>query len=136
MSRTAAIIVESQDYYRENKKRIWLLGIIILIFAVIFSVGFITKTVTASRNRERVKLVTSIEIQKGDTLWAIASEHMSDEYDNVKDYIDEIKLSNGLVSDEIHTGNFLILPYYEDSEYKEDSAYKEGVIYQDNFASK
>ncbi len=117
MSRTAAIIVESQDYYRENKKRIWLLGIIILIFAVIFSVGFITKTVTASRNRERVKLVTSIEIQKGDTLWGIASEHMSDEYDSVKDYIDEIKVSNGLFSDEIHTGNFLILPYYEDLVY-------------------
>ena len=115
MNRAATIIVESQSYYQENKKRIWTLGIIILLCAVIFSVGFITKTVTASRNNERIKLVTSIEVQKGDTLWEIASIYMSDEYDNLNDYIHEIKLSNGMTSDEIHTGNFLILPYYEDA---------------------
>ena len=115
MSRTETIIMESQSYYQENKKRIWTLGIIILLFAVIFSVGFITKTVTASRNNDRVKLVTSIEIKKGDTLWEIASTYMSDEYDDLNDYIHEIKLSNGMTSDEIHSGNFIILPYYEDS---------------------
>ncbi|MDF2512430.1 MAG: hypothetical protein K0S04_2296 [Herbinix sp.] len=115
MSRTETIIMESQSYYQENKKRIWTLGVIILLFAVIFSVGFITKTVTASRNNDRVKLVTSIEIQKGDTLWEIASAYMSDEYDNLNDYIHEIKMSNGMTSDEIHTGNFIVLPYYEDA---------------------
>jgi ABC-type microcin C transport system permease subunit YejE len=115
MNRASAIIMESQSYYQENKKRVWTLGIIILLFAVIFSVGFITKTVTASRNNDRVKLVTCIEIQKGDTLWEIASTYMSDEYDNLNEYIHEIKMSNGMTSDEIHTGNFIILPYYEDT---------------------
>ncbi len=115
MSRAAAIIMEGQNYYQENKKRIWTLGIVILLLAVIFSVGFITKTVTASRSNERIKLVTSIEIQKGDTLWEIASAYMSEEYDDLNDYIYEIKRSNGMTSDDIHTGNFLILPYYEDA---------------------
>lgn len=115
MNRAAVIIMEGQSYYQENKKRVWTIGIIILMIAMIFSVVFITKTVTASRNNNRIKLVTSIEIEKGDTLWEIASAYMSEEYDDLHDYIHEIKLSNGMTSDEIHTGNFLILPYYADA---------------------
>jgi cell division protein YceG involved in septum cleavage len=107
--------MESQNYYQANKKRIWIFGIAILFLAAILSVGFITKTVSAQRTGERVKHVTSIEIQKGDTLWSIASEFYSDEYDDLNEYIEEIKCSNGMASDEIHTGNYIIVPYFADA---------------------
>lgn len=115
MNRTTNFIEEGQVYYEANKKRIWILGGIILFILVLFSVGFITKTVTAQRNSERAKLVTSIEVKKGDTLWSIASVFMSEEYDNINEFIEEIKDSNGMATDKIHAGNYIIIPYYADA---------------------
>ena len=115
MNRTADIWMEGQNYYQLNRKRIWIVGVAILLLLLIFSIGFITKTVTAFREGERVKLVTSIEVKNGDTLWGIAAEFMSDEYDDLNQYIEEIKDSNGMASDDIHTGNYIIVPYYADA---------------------
>ena len=56
---------------------------------------------------------TSIEIQPGDTLWSIAEEYMCSEYDDVNDYIKDIKKVNGLHRDTIHAGNYLMVPYYK-----------------------
>lgn len=110
-----AIIMEGKNYYQYNRKRVWIAGIVVLSLFILLSVCCFTKTVTAERNGERVKLVTSVEIKKGDTLWSIASEYMSDEYDDINEYINEIKQSNGMTSDKIHTGNYIIIPYYADT---------------------
>lgn len=56
---------------------------------------------------------TSIKIESGDTLWTIAEEYMCSEYDDVNDYIKDVKEINGLYSDVIHAGNYLMVPYYE-----------------------
>ena len=66
----------------------------------------------------RVKYYTSIKIQKGDTLWSIAEEYMTQEYENTRDYIDEIIRLNHLSSDKIHYGKFLVVPYYDIYESK------------------
>lgn len=115
MNRTVDMMMERNNYYQMNKKRLWIVGIVVLFVLIIFSAYFFSKTVTAQRNTERTKLVTSVEIKKGDTLWSIATEYMSDEYDNQLEYIDEIKECNGLVSDTIHTGNYIIVPYFADA---------------------
>jgi hypothetical protein len=107
--------MDGSRYYQLNKKRIWRFGIAVLLMVVLFSVFFITKTVTAQRAVDRTKLVTSIEVKKGDTLWSIASVYFTEEYDDLNEYIDEIKDSNGMVSDEIHTGNYIIVPYFADA---------------------
>lgn len=100
---------------RLSKRRFWLIGSMILIAVIIFSLYFFSKTVTAQRDADRVKLVTSIEIKKGDTLWSIAQSYITDEYDDVNEYVNEIKVSNGLYSDTIHAGNYIIVPYYADA---------------------
>ncbi len=118
MNRAADYILEGSRYYHLNKKRIWRYGIAVLLLVIIFSVFFITKTVTAQRAADRMKLVTTIEVKKGDTLWDIASVYFTEEYDDLNEYIEEIKDSNGMVSDEIHAGNYIIIPYYaDDSEH-------------------
>jgi len=98
-----------------NKKRTVIIGIVALFVLIIFSAYFFSKTVTAERNTERTKLVTSVEIKKGDTLWSIASDYMTDEYDDLIEYIEEIKDSNGMISDTIHIGNYIIIPYFADA---------------------
>lgn len=100
-----------------NRKRIRWIAVTILFFAMIFTLVLATKRVVAKREGNRVKNVISVQVQKGDTLWSIASRHMSDEYDDLNDYIAEIMISNGLSSDKIHAGNYIIVPYYSDSIY-------------------
>lgn len=115
MNRTTYMMTEGQNYYENNKKRIWIVGIMLLIILLFISIGFITKTVTAKSQSdgERVKLVTSVEVQKGDSLWSIASDYYKKGYSDINDYIKEIKATNGLSDDDIHAGNFIVVPYYE-----------------------
>ena len=115
MNRAADCIMDGSRYYHLNKKRIWKFAIAVLLLVVVFSVFFITKTVTAQRSMDRMKLVTTIEVKKGDTLWSIASDYFTDEYNDMNEYIDEIKDSNRMVSDEIHAGNYIIVPYFTDA---------------------
>ena len=112
------MITQRYDNFRFTKKRAWLAGFMLLIILIMFSALFFCKTVTAQRNVNRVKTVISIEVKKGDTLWSIASRYYSDEYDSMNTYIDEIRDCNGLSSDTIHSGNYIIVPYYEDESSK------------------
>ena len=68
---------------------------------------------SASEHGERQKVITSIEIKSGDTLWDIASEYYSDEFDNMNDYIKEIREVNNMPTDKIIPGNYIIVPYYK-----------------------
>ncbi len=118
MNRTTYRMAEGQHYYVANKKRIWSMAIALLIILLLISVGFIAKTVTAQSNKESIKLVTSVEVKSGDTLWGIASDYFSDNYSDMNAYIKEIKSANGLTSDDIHAGNYIIVPYYKSSTSK------------------
>lgn len=97
-----------------NTKKL-LIGIITFLLVLIVSLFIFSKTVTAERDTDRVKIVASIEIKKGDTLWTIAEDYMTDDYDDINEYILEIKNSNGLSTDTIHAGHYLIVPYYVDA---------------------
>ena len=95
-----------------DKNRTMILIGMILVFSIILSLSIITTKVTAERALEREKTVTSVKIEKGDSLWSIASHYFTDEYKDMNVYIEEIKLSNGLTSDTIHEGRYIIVPYY------------------------
>lgn len=95
-----------------RKIRWFAIGLLFLI--MIFTIILATKSVTAKREGLRVKNVASVEIQKGDTLWSIASRYMTDDYNDINEYIAEIMESNRLTSDKIQAGNYIIVPYYTD----------------------
>ena len=58
------------------------------------------------------KYYTSIEVQSGDTLWSIASDHITEEYCDMNAYIDEVCSINKISQNEIHAGQYLTIPYY------------------------
>lgn len=62
----------------------------------------------------RTKRFKSIEIQKGDTLWSIAEEYMTEEYPSVYSYIEDVKEMNGFTGDTIYEGCYLVVPIYVD----------------------
>lgn len=70
------------------------------------------KTVASASTMKAEKYVKSIQIEAGDTLWGIAKENITKEYNSIEEYIEEIMNSNGLTSDLIHEGQYLIVPYY------------------------
>lgn len=122
LSRDGVVKYNSNQNIREiimKQRKVLISGIVFVVAAVltsiILSITLISTTVTAQRQEgAREKRITSIQIQKGDTLWSIASSNITEEYDDVNDYIKEIKQTNQLQSDIIHEGKFIILPYYAD----------------------
>ncbi|CUH92506.1 cell division suppressor protein YneA [Herbinix luporum] len=99
---------------RRMKKSIKWIGLSVLIIIILLTAIFTGKTATAKNERHRVKQVASVQIQKGDSLWTIASRYMTEEYKDINDYIEDIMICNGLTSDKIHAGNYIIVPYYVD----------------------
>lgn len=65
----------------------------------------------------RYKYYTSIQLHSGDTLWSIAETYMTDEYEDIYEYIDEVMEINHLGSDYLQAGSKLCVPYYS-SEFK------------------
>ena len=88
-----------------------------LFIASFIIIGIILFTVflPSKSNQDIVanKYYKSIQIQKGDTLWSIATENMDvNYYKNTSEYVKEIKTINALVSDRVTAGNYIIIPYY------------------------
>jgi LysM repeat protein len=107
---TSQWIKKFYNVIRKNSFIISLGSLILLVLIISFSV--ISTTVTAEKSFDKVKLVTSVKIEKGESLWSIASRYISEEYKDMESYIKEIKKSNGLTSDVIHEGNYITIPYY------------------------
>lgn len=103
--------------YRRKKKNMSFIFIALLLG--IFIGWFLGKqqvvSVSANSNTNhmpRFKYFTSLEIENGDTIWDIAKENITEEYDSINDYIKEIKQCNNLSSDRITAGHYLLIPYY------------------------
>lgn len=95
-----------------NRRKAFLTSIIITSIVLLLSIIIIPSTAKAKDSMKREKQVISIMIQEGDSLWSIASKHITSEYKDMNQYIKEIKKVNGLQSDTIHAGCYIILPYY------------------------
>ena len=99
-----------------SKNRIVTLSLLFGIASFII-IGIILFTVflPSKSNQDIVanKYYKSIQIQKGYTLWSIATENMDvNYYKNTSEYVKEIKTINALVSDRVTAGNYMIIPYY------------------------
>lgn len=90
-----------------------LVAIATLVVITVLVSSIAVNKVSASSHGDREKVVTSVEIKSGDTLWDIASRYYSDEFEDMNDYIKEIKKVNNMPTDKIIEGNYIIVPYYK-----------------------
>lgn len=91
--------------------------LLLIISVMICSVLLGSIEAEAAASQISYKYYTSIRVEKGDTLWGIASQYVTDDYSSVNQYIEEIRSINHITGDAIHTGQYLTVPYYS-SEYR------------------
>lgn len=58
------------------------------------------------------KYYTSLKIKSGDTLWDIAQQQVGNFDVSNAEYIDEICRINGISKNEIHAGDYIVIPCY------------------------
>lgn len=90
---------------------------IIAVIIVGTSISGMADTNAISFSDGHYKYYTSIKIQEGDSLWEIASEYMDleyavTEYNDIEEYVNDIRTLNRLNDDMIHAGEYLTIPYY------------------------
>ncbi len=92
----------------------------ILVLMTVLTIGILFGSLTTSfarsgENRDfgRTKYYTSIQIMAGDSLETIASRYITPEYENYREYEDEVIQINHLSHEgTIHPGCYLAVPYY------------------------
>lgn len=58
------------------------------------------------------KYYVSIRVESGDTLWTIADEYVEGFNLSKSDYIAEVCQINSISEDNIHAGDYIVVPYY------------------------
>lgn len=99
------------------KKR-FLLVLILMICLTMFSGGILVHAQEKEQSEPvYYKYYTSIQVEAGDTLWALADCYACPSCISRDQYISEVKQLNGLKGDMIQAGDYLTVIYFS-TEYK------------------
>lgn len=96
----------------ERRILIFTITSLFIISAILIGSSISGLAKTSNDKEASYKYYTSITVEKDDTLWSIASEYISSEYDEIEDYITEVRNLNHLYNDGIRAGECLTIPYY------------------------
>lgn len=106
----------------KNMKQVISFSAIFIIISVFLGFFlFLNNTETSRKlppvsSMHRKKVVTTVCVKKDSTLWDIATEYYTSEYEDVTELIEEIKVSNGIKQNTIYEGAYIIVPYYASCE--------------------
>lgn len=92
--------------------------VLLLLTVLIITIGSIVfgSIFSSAKGRDKgtqYKYFKSITIEQGDSLWSIAQEYCTDEYESVHEYMSELKQVNDLNSETIHAGQHLLVAYFD-----------------------
>lgn len=109
---------------KQNKSYIAVLFLIALLLGMcigwFLGKGQVVSAESTAAGEISNKYYTSVRIEPGDTLWTIAEKYRTKEYSDMNLYIKEIKECNGLYSDKITEGCYLLIPYYSNMPFDEE----------------
>lgn len=102
-----------KDVVRIISSRKTLIIAAVIIVSLIFAFAFKKDAPKTNASNASTKYYTCISVEEGDTLWDIAGEYMTEEYESRQAYIDEVISINNMNTDVIVEGTNLLVPYYE-----------------------
>ncbi len=90
---------------------------VVLLMVFAFLSGFFGRTLLSAHAEEEIseplnRYYTSIQLQRGDSLWNLADQYIDGSDYSRREYVEELKRMNGLKSEEIHSGEFLTVFYF------------------------
>ena len=84
----------------------------LVVFALVLASSVADALLATGVSDRLSELPTStVVVGQGDTLWEIAEEYKTSEYESIYDYIDDLMAINGLVTDQIQEGQYLTVVY-------------------------
>ena len=87
--------------------------VFICAFIAIFAIILAATGMFVQANEKNNIVYSSIEIKEHDTLWDIATRYCDTDEESINEYIDNIKDINSISSDNITSGNYLIIYEYK-----------------------
>lgn len=93
-------------------------GVLAIAIIIIVSLGILLgSSINALASSEKDissynKYYVSIRVENGDTLWTIADEYVEGFNLSKSDYIAEVCQINEISQNEIHAGDYIVVPYY------------------------
>ena len=102
-----------REHTVQTQKRVIVLVCVLVILAVIL-IGNSIITFAGSRAEQPVhKYYTSVQLQKGDSLWSLADQYAASDRTSRAQFIDEVCELNGISEDNtLHSGEYLVVSYY------------------------
>lgn len=92
--------------------KVILLGLSVMLLTFTISVLFFSKKANAEDySGKQFKYFHTVTIEEGDTIWSLAKESG---YSNNSEFVKEVMEMNGLKSDKIIEGQWIVVPYYSD----------------------
>lgn len=99
------------------KRKLMLLVIVLQILFFLVCMTVILKQLlfhNSCRGKERrTEYYRSVRICSGESLWEISNRYYSEEYKSMHLYMQKIMKLNNLLDEDIYSGEYLIIPYYD-----------------------
>ena len=105
--------MNKNKYLTVSFKGYMIVSVLVIVLLIVCLFGFSKKT---EANDGTVTTYMSVEIQKGDTLWSIAKENAPENM-SIHKYIQEVRRINHLITNDIISGEALIIPIYSNIEF-------------------
>ncbi len=99
--------------FSRSHKTIAMAVLLIALFIAFITGSVIVKAGGSSVRDGEDKFYTNVTVEEGDTLWSIAENNIDYEhYEDIYDYMNELRRMNNMSSDKIYAGENLIVTYY------------------------
>jgi len=95
---------------RVVQKRMLILGTLLVGAALLFIIN--NSTIIVHADTEQNYVYESVEVMHNDSVWSIAKRYCPNDME-IKEYMNIIEEINGINSDYIVEGNYLLIPVYE-----------------------
>lgn len=99
--------------YARIKRMMTIVSVMIIsVCVLLFGSAFASAHGTADDSLVSRKYYKSIVVNEGDSMWTIAGQYQSEEYQSRQEYIDEVMEINQMKSTTLYENQKLIVPYY------------------------
>lgn len=105
-------LTKREAVVRRQKSILALVVLALVVFGILLGTGM---NALASSDKDIAsynKYYVSIRVEGGDTLWTIADEYIDGFNIEKDDYIKEVCEINEISKDDIHAGDYIVVPYY------------------------